>query len=439
MPPPPFTTFPKMTFPEDAMLDKMHDTGCDCENLKQKLMPLDDALSLALDGVTPVAEVDTHPLLHCVGCIAAQSVVAVLAMPFFDNSAMDGFAVNVADCQGANRLPISAEIAAGDAPSDLKPRTAARIFTGAPIPRGANAVVMFEMSDEAADTVAFSVMPCEGDNIRRAASDQPKGAVLLRLGQRITARHVGLLAANGIKTCTVRRRIRVGVFSTGDELAMQTRRPGQIHDANRPMLMSLCVQMGAEVTDLGVLPDDLEKTTAAFENLQDRFDLVLTSGAVSVGGRDHIRDALIAAGGTLKGWRVAIKPGKPVAFGRLGRTIITGLPGNPFASFVGFHLFAAAQIARLSGATLAKFATHRASSGFEWARKAGRAEVFPVTLTEQTEDGLPIVTRLGASVSATLFPLAEADGLAIVPAETDSVAPGDRLNWQPICSLGDVQ
>lgn len=419
------------------MLDKMLDAGCGCESLKQRLMPLEEAMSLALDGITPVGEVETISLLECAGRVAADTVVAALAMPFFDNSAMDGFAVNTADFQGANRLPISAEIAAGDAPSDLKSGTAARIFTGAPIPRGANAVVMFEMSDEDAETVGFSVIPRVGDNIRRAASDQPEGAVLLRPGQRIAARHIGLLAANGIRDCNLRRRITVGVFSTGDELAGNTCRPGQIHDANRPMLMALCAQMGAEVTDLGVLPDDLAKTTQAFESIRDQFDLVLTSGAVSVGGRDHIRDALIAAGGTLKGWRVAIKPGKPVVFGRLGRTLITGLPGNPFASFVGFHLFAAAQIARLSGARPTKFAPHRASSGFEWARKAGRAEVFPVTLTEQTAEGLPILKRLGASVSATLFPLAEADGLAIVPAQTDRVAPGDPIDWHPFCTPGD--
>ncbi|NDW54260.1 gephyrin-like molybdotransferase Glp [Aliiroseovarius sp. PrR006] len=429
----------RLKAPEEAMLDKMQDTGCGCDSIKQRLMPLYTAISLAVEGITSVAETEDVTIFHCAGRVAADTVVAAEAMPFFDNSAMDGFAVNTADLLISSRLPISSEIAAGDAPSDLTPGTAARIYTGAPIPSGANAVVMFEMSTVTGEAVEFSIAPRDGDNIRRAGSDQPVGAVLLHPGQRIAARHVGLLAANGIDTCTVRRRIRVGVFSTGDELATRKRRPGQIHDANRPMLMSLCAQMGAEVTDLGTLPDDLEKTTDAFESIRDKFDLVLTSGAVSIGGRDHIREALIAAGGTLDGWRVAIKPGKPIAFGRLGHTIVTGLPGNPFASFVGFHLFAAPQIARLSGVTPAKFATNRASSGFGWARKAGRAEVFPVKLTKHSPEGLPILKRLGASVSATLFPLADADGLAIVPAETDSVAPGDCLYWQPICSAGDVQ
>lgn len=421
------------------MLDKMQNTGCGCDSIQQHLMPLDATISLALDEITPVTETEVVSIFQCAGRVAAETVVAAEAMPFFDNSAMDGYAVNPADLMTTKRLPISSEIAAGDAPSDLIPGTASRIFTGAPIPSGANAVVMLELSEVDGETVFFTKVPRDGDNIRHAGSDQPKGAVLLRPGQRIAPRHVGLLAANGIDKCLVRRPIRVGVFSTGDELTTRLRRSGQVHDANRPMLMSLCTQMGAEVTDLGVLPDDLSKTTDALDSVQDQFDLILTSGAVSIGGRDHIRDALVAAGGALDGWRVAIKPGKPVAFGRLGRTVVTGLPGNPFASFVGFHLFVAGQISRLSGATPKPFATNRASSGFEWARKAGRAEVFPVQLTEHSSDGLPILKRLGASVSATLFPLAEADGLAIVPAETDSVAPGDCLYWQPVFSSGDVQ
>jgi len=420
------------------MLDKMQDTGCGCDSIKQHLMPLKTAISQALDGVTPVPETEAVSVYKCAGRVAAEAVISAEAMPFFDNSAMDGFAVNTADSQSSNRLPISAEIAAGDAPSVLKPGTAAHIYTGAPIPSGANTVVMSEHSEQEGNTVAFTNPPREGDNIRRAGSDQAKGTILLHSGQHIAAHHVGLLAANGVETCLVRRHIRVGVFSTGDELTTQPRRPGQIHDANRPMLMSLCAQMGAKVTDLGVLPDDLDKTTKAFEKIRDRFDLVLTSGAVSIGGRDHIREALISAGGTLDGWRVAIKPGKPIAFGRLGHATFTGLPGNPFASFVGFHLFVAPQIARLLGATPRTFATHRANSGFEWVRKAGRAEVFPVTLTEHSPEGLPILKRLGASVSATLFPLAEADGLAIVPAETDNIAPGDRLYWQPFLSLEDL-
>ncbi|WP_164727016.1 molybdopterin molybdotransferase MoeA [Shimia sediminis] len=421
------------------MLDRSQNLGCGCERVQQDLMPLDSAVSHSLSGINPVAEVEEVPLVQSLNRTAAASVLASRAMPFFDNSAMDGFAVSAEGCQDGTPLRISATIAAGDAPSDLRPGTTARIYTGAPIPSGADAVIMSELSDVIGETVRFQIAPNRGDNIRRAGSDQPKGANLLYSGQRIAPRHMGLLAANGFKKCSVRRRVRIGVFSTGDELTTHARAPGQIYDANRPMLLSLCAQMGAEVTDLGVLADDLSKTTRAFEHIRDQFDLVLTSGAVSIGGRDHVRTALLAAGGTLDGWRVAIKPGKPVAFGRLGNAVVTGLPGNPFASFVGFHLFVASQIERLSGGAPKAFASHSATADFEWTHKPGRAEVFPVKLGGYNADGLPKLTRLGASVSATLFPLAEADGLAIVPAETNSVAPGDYLNWQPFSFAGVVQ
>lgn len=413
------------------MLDRPQEIGCGCDSVKQSLMPLDQAISLAQEFVDPVLETETLPLFQCCGRISAETVLAKESMPFFDNSAMDGFAVKAADCRDAQSLPISMTVAAGDPPSKLLSGTAARIFTGAPIPTGADAVVMIENADQTDHGVTFRHVPTVGDNIRYAGSDQVQGAELLRLGQKIAPRHVGLLAANGIQHCVVRRRIRVGVFSTGDELAADQLQPGQIHDANRPMLLSLAAQTGADVTDLGVLPDDLEKTTNAFEGLTDRFDLVLTSGAVSMGGRDHIRDALLAAGGEIKGWRVAIKPGKPIAFGRLGNTVITGLPGNPFAAFVGFHLFVVPQLNRLSGSGAATFAAFSGKAAFHWGRSPGRAEVFPVRVQGHDASGMPMLERLGAGVSATLFPLAEADGLACVPAETDSVVPGDRLQWQP--------
>ncbi len=398
-----------------------------------EMMPLADAIALALDGVAPIGAVETVNLAEALGRFCAKAVAAPAAMPFFDNSAMDGYALRLADLEGTDTLPISATIAAGAAPSELMPKTAARIFTGAPLPAGADAIAVSEHCTELGETVRFDRAPKPGANIRITGSDQPLGARLVTPGQRLGARHIGLLAANGIESVSVARRPRVGVFSTGDELAKGVRGPGAIHDANRPMLIALARAAGAEACDLGILPDDLGATTRAFEGLADKFDLVLTSGAVSVGGRDHVRSALIAAGGQLDGWRVAIKPGKPVAFGRIGASAITGLPGNPFASFVGFHLFAAPQIARLAGGTAPKFATTPARAGFEWHRKPDRAEVFPVHLAGYDDAGAPILERLGNSASATLFPLTEADGLALIPATTERVSHGDMLFWQPFC------
>jgi molybdopterin molybdotransferase len=415
------------------MLDKTSKPGPTCET-QPGLMPLDDAVALALGQVAPLGAVETLPLASAAGRCAATDIFAPAAMPFFDNSAMDGFALRVGDLDAGATLPVAGTIPAGAAPMALPAGAALRIFTGAPIPVGADTVVMSESCVDTGETVQFSDMPKPGANIRRAGSDQPEGALLLGRGQRLAPRHIGLLAANGIATVAVARPPRVAVFSTGDELTRGVRGPGAIHDANRPMLLALARAAGAEAFDLAILPDDLAATTRAFVALGTKFDLVLTSGAVSVGGRDHVRDALIAAGGKLDGWRVAIKPGKPVAFGRIGATAFTGLPGNPFAAFAGFHLFVAPQIARLTGQTPRPFATTPARAGFDWARKPGRGEVVPVRLTGHDDNGTPILDRLGKSVSATLFPLAQADGLALVPAATARIAPGDLLGWQPFCT-----
>jgi molybdopterin molybdotransferase len=413
------------------MLDR-HDTdGASCE-LTPGMMPLERAVALALEMAEPTGAVEAVLLSEALGRYAARAVAAPEAMPFFDNSAMDGFALRLADLAETDTLPVAGTIAAGAAPSALPQGKAMRIYTGAPLPEGADAVAMVENCTELEGGVTFDHPPRPGANIRRAGSDQEAGAVLLVAGQRLRGRHIGLLAANGLTAVTVACRPRVGVFSTGDELAKAARGPGGIHDANRPMLLALAHAAGAEVTDLGTLPDDLGATTRAFAGLGGRFDLVLTSGAVSVGGRDHVRDALIAAGGQLDGWRVAIKPGKPVAFGRIGATAVTGLPGNPFSAYVGFHLFVAPQIARMAGSVPPAFARVPARAGFGWTRKAGRAEIFPVRLVEYNAQGVAILDRLGAGVSATLFPLAAADGLAFVPATTAKVEPGQDLHWHPM-------
>ncbi|WVX51128.1 hypothetical protein ROLI_042290 [Roseobacter fucihabitans] len=351
-------------------------------------------------------------------------------MPFFDNAALDSFALRCADLEGGGCLPIAGTVAAGDGPRALPVGTALRIFTGAPIPAGADAVVMIEACVDKIQKIHFERIPCQGDNIRRTGSDQAAGRLLIAAGTHIAAHHIGLVAANGVTQVDVIRRPRVAVFSTGDELCADPRAPHQIPDANRPMLLALARQAGAEVTDLGILPDDTRATAAALNALGTRYDLILSSGAISLGGKDHIRDALVAAGGTVEGWRVALKPGKPVMFGTLGAAAFTGLPGNPFAVHVGFHMFVLPQITRMLGVDLAPVAP---VAGFSWTRKAGRAEVFPVHLAGHDDTGLPVLQRLGQSVSATLLPLSHADGLAIVPAEIDQIKPGASLLWRPFC------
>lgn len=415
-------------------------SGCGCDSLSSRadMMSVTDALDRALALVAPITDTQSVALGDALGRTTAEPVHATKAMPFFDNSAMDGFALCCADLAGRCCLPIAGTVAAGDPPRDLPQGAALRIFTGAPLPLGADAVVMIESCIDKVHKVHFNRTPTDGENIRRAGSDQVAGQTLLRAGIRIAPHHIGLLAANGIARVDVIRRPRVAIFSTGDEVQDGTCALGQIPDANRPMLLALAQQAGVEVNDLGILPDDADATAAALQGLGAQFDLILSSGAVSMGGKDHIREALTAAGGTVHGWRVALKPGKPVMFGSLGIAAFTGLPGNPFAVYVGFHMFALPQIDRLLGAQPASFAPVPAIAGFDWARKPGRAEVFPVRLLAYNENGLPVLQRLGHSVSATLLPLGDADGLAIIPAETNQIQSGARLFWRPFCGTGGL-
>jgi molybdopterin molybdotransferase len=411
--------------------------GCGCDSLtaQDDMMPLAHAVARALAQVSPIRDTHTSALGDALGRVTAAPIIASHAMPFFDNSAMDGFALRCADLAGRCCLPVAGTVAAGDAPRDLPSGAALRIFTGAPLPAGADAVVMIEACVDKTHKVHFNQPPAPGQNIRRAGSDQAVGAILLPAGTRIAPHHIGLLAANGIAQISVVRRPRVAVFSTGDELRDGPRAPGQIPDANRPMLLALAAQAGAEVADLGILPDNAEATAQALRGLGDKYDLILSSGAVSMGGRDHMRAALTAAGGTVAGWRVALKPGKPVMFGTLGAAAFTGLPGNPFAVHAGFHLFVLPQINSLMGMAPTDFAPVPAIAGFDWSRKPGRAEVFPVRLSHYA-NGQPVLLRLGHSVSATLLPLAAACGLAIVPAETSQITTGAPLFWHPFCSTG---
>lgn len=408
--------------------------GCDSHLPSADMMSVPDARDRAVALVAKITKTQEVSLIAALDRVCAQTVTAPSAMPFFDNSAMDGFALRCADLDGRCCLKVAGTVAAGDDISTLPDGAALRIFTGAPLPAGADAVVMIEACTDKIHKVHIAQAPAVGDNIRRAGSDQAAGQTLLSAGTRIAAHHIGLLAANGITHIDVICRPRVAVFSTGDELVC-----GQIPDANRPMLLALARQAGAQVTDLGILPDDASATAAVLEGIGEHYDLILSSGAVSLGGKDHIRAAFVAAGGTVHGWRVALKPGKPVMFGKLGHAAFTGLPGNPFAVHVGFHMFVLPQIACLLGAPDAAFAPVPAIAGFDWTRKAGRAEVFPVRLLRYSEAGIPVLQRLGASVSATLLPLGVADGLAIVPADTDQITQGAALFWRPFYHSGDIQ
>lgn len=410
--------------------------GCGCDHPRhlEDMLSVEEAVAIAREMVTPVLDVESIDLGKAAGRVTARHIHAPRPMPFFDQSAMDGFAVRSVDLTGEGpwRLAVRGTIAAGDRASKetLSDGTAMRIFTGAPVPGDADAVVMIEDCDDAGDVVVVRRRPRAGENIRHRGSDIERGALLVAEGTCIEPRHVGLLAANGYDALRVFRRPRIGIFSTGSELvAPGAPGDGRIFDANRPMLIALAERAGAEVADLGVVDDDPAETVAFFGYHAGRFDMLLSSGAVSAGGRDFIRPALAEAGGVVHAWKVALKPGKPVLFGSLGDTAYFGLPGNPLAAYVGFELFVREQILRLGGAGDIRHRETRALAGVSAGRKTGRTEFAPVRITSWSPDGLPVVEMLGNRSSGTLHPLCQADGLVVIPADLRQIEPGRSLRF----------
>lgn len=412
--------------------------GCDAPRHVEGLLSVAEAVEVARSLVTVRRVPEAVPLGEACGRIAAQDVYAPRPMPFFDQSAMDGFAVRLADLVGAGpwHLEVVATVAAGDGPpgGDWEAGAAVRIFTGTPVPPGTDAIVMVEDCEDEGGFVTVRHRPRAGENIRPKGSDIACGALLVAAGTVIEPRHVGLLAANGFTALDVCLRPRVGVFSTGSELVSRAApEQGRIFDANRPMLIALAQSCGAEVIDLGIVDDDAAATAHFFSDHADAFDLLLSSGAVSAGARDFVRTAFTKAGGAIHAWKVALKPGKPALFGALGRTAYFGLPGNPLSAFVGFELFVREQVLRLAGTEPAKGNRTHAIAGYTACRKTGRTEVVPVRVASRTLQGVPVVEALGNGSSGTLHALCQADGLAVIPAAKRQIAPGDALGFITFC------
>jgi molybdopterin molybdotransferase len=346
---------------------------------------LDDALTQLLgyavmpDGVEQVATFDAD------GRVLAQDLVSALHVPSQDNSSMDGYALCCADLIDMTQpLPVSQRIPAGSAGTTLAPMSVARIFTGAPIPLGADAVVMQEDCDVQPDgAVRIMVQPKPGQWIRRAGEDVTRGAVVLAKGARLSPAELGLAASIGMNFLTVARRPRVALFSTGDELVMpgavapQDMPPGAIYNSNRFFLKALLKRLGCEVSDLGIVPDQRDATIAALRGAAEHHDVILTSGGVSVGEEDHIKPA-VASLGQLDLWQIAIKPGKPFAYGRVADAHFIGLPGNPVSSFVTFLLLVRPFLLKLQGATQLTPPSVDVRADFTWPKADKRREFLRV-------------------------------------------------------------
>ena len=398
-----------------------------------RLIDIDTACERAAAHATCIAETEIVDLHRAPGRTLAEPICATLAMPAFDQSAMDGYAVALGGgmVPGSTRIPVVSRIAAGDTGSPLPVGHAARIFTGAPLPPGAEAVLMQEHGWRDGDDLVLHRMLRPGDNIRRSGEDIEAGDELLSPSTRLDARHIALLAAQGRASVMVRRRPRVGVISTGNEL----RQPGSalseatIYDSNRPMLMALVAQAGLEVIDGGWVPDHPDIIADALQNLSRSCDFLVTTGGASVGEEDHSATAVARAGGTSETLRIALKPGKPAVVGRIGDAAYLGLPGNPVSALVSWLIVGGAVVATLEGRI------HRrrtgcpmpATSRFE--RRAGRTEFAPARIV--LTDAGPGVAIVGRGGSARLRPLVEADGLAEIHALHAPVEPGAMVLFHP--------
>ena len=401
------------------------------------MIPLADVQREVLGAVAPLGAATLSPA-DAVGLVTAEDVVAGEAVPPFANTAMDGYAVRAADTAGAGpdapvRLAVTGDLPAGHAPTRaVEPGESIRIMTGAPVPDGADAVVMVEYTERDGDAVQVMHAATPGDHVRAAGGDLAPGDAVFPAGTVLGPAHVGVLASLGFAEVEVVSRARVGVLSTGDELVERGRlRPGQIRDSNRPMLLALVAAAGADALNLGLARDDESIITRTLEDALATCDAVITSGGVSVGEFDYVKSALDRLGG-LQSRQVAIKPAKPLAFGVIDGTPVFGLPGNPVSSLVSFELFARPALLKMMGHRARFRPEVTATAERAMPRKPdGKLHLDRVRVRAEGDDY--VATRTGDQASNVLSATALANGLALL-ADGDGVPEGGevrvmRLDW----------
>jgi len=403
---------------------------------KPNLLSVDEALDFLLRAAEPVQAVEEVLTMDALGRVLAAPVISPIAVPPHDNSAMDGYAVRAADLhpQEVTRLQVSQRIAAGSVGTPLQLHTAARIFTGAPIPAGADAVVMQEDTQQKDDIVAIQRAVRAGQNIRRAGEDIAAGDAILQAGTRLGPQHIGLAASVGMVRLPVYRKLRIATFFTGDELAMpgEALAPGQIYNSNRFTLNSLLRALGFEPIDLGTVPDSLEATVAVLKQAAHDADVIITSGGVSVGEEDYVKDA-VAQLGSIDLWRIAMKPGKPLAFGRIENAAFIGLPGNPVSVFVTFCIFARPFLLRSQGVMQVAPRSYWVEANFDWLKPDRRREYLRARL-EPGMDGMSRAALFPHQGSGVLTSTVWGDGLINCPAGTP-IKRGERVRFIPFAEL----
>ena len=402
--------------------------------MSKPLTPIVEALAhlLAQVPAPPVAE--TVPLRAALGRVLAEARQAAMDVPAYDNSAMDGYALNTRDVKVSGvSLSVSQTIAAGHPGQPLAAGTVARIFTGAPIPPGADAVVMQENTEVRGNEIMLNEVARAGQNIRRRGHDIALGSTVLPAGQRLSPQDLGLLASLGSARVAVYKPLTVALLNTGDEVVAPgtALAPGQLYDSNSFTLEGLLLRLGFQVRKLGIVADTPQATEAALQLAATEADVAITTGGVSVGAEDHVR-AAVEKLGRLSLWKLAIKPGKPFSFGTVGGKPFFGLPGNPVAVFVTFVLLVRPFILRMQGALADAAPVFPVKAGFTVSEASTRQEYLRVRLVNR--NGGRVAELYPDQGSSVLTSLSWADGLAVVPVQT-TVKPGDELDYLPFAGL----
>ncbi len=403
---------------------------------KPGLLTLDQALQQLTTSVSPVQECEHIPLALADGRVLAEAVISSIQVPPHNNSAMDGYALKANDLQTTQTLPLAGESFAGHPfVGECPAGHCIRIMTGATIPQGTDTVVMQEHIEVTASGIRFLKPVTLGSNIRLAGEDIPQGATILNAGHRLRPQDLGLLASLGLAEVVVYRKVKVAEISTGDELKLpgEALAQGEIYDSNRIVITTLLYRLGMEVLDLGKLPDNPDAIRAALERANQEADAVITSGGVSVGEADYTKEVL-AELGTTHFWKLAIKPGKPFAFGQLSDSVFFGLPGNPVSATITLHILAVPALRIMSGERVQPLTPFYATTHTHLKKAPGRRE-FQRGILSTDDHGQPIVVTTGSQGSGILRSMSVANCYMILPEESQGADAGDKVLVLPFDNL----
>ncbi|MFQ5660282.1 MAG: gephyrin-like molybdotransferase Glp [Gammaproteobacteria bacterium] len=401
-------------------------------------MPPEEALKHILDSVGRVEGTEKIAVRAGLGRIVAEDIQSTFDVPSGTNSAMDGYAVNSADLpqSGYTELHVIGTVFAGKPLQEpVKPGYCARIMTGGVLPEGTDTIVIQERVERSGDTIRFGTGTKTGDNVRQAGEDIAKGDIILRRGTRLTPADLGLIASLGSGEVRVMRKPRVAFFSTGDELRSigEPLADGEVYDSNRYTLYGMLTRIGVEIIDMGVIRDKRQEVERAFTDAASYADVIITSGGVSVGEADFVKETVLKIG-KVNFWKVAIKPGRPLAFGRINNAWFFGLPGNPVSVMVTFYQFVQPALHKLMGSEYAEPLTTRAISRSKLKKRSGRVE-YQRGILEREQSGQLVVHKTGAQGSGILSSMSQANCFIILPMESEGVEPGTTVDVQPFFGM----